>query len=190
MLAIIFLEYNDLYLSKHLSSRAAAARWRGGDGCSLPATHQNGRSTISNISGNSWDLSSPILRVIGNFTLHWARRSAPPFWGRLDRPHCTNTAICFSIVMAWPWTTKAFLPIHFSARGSVKFTIIEVSMGIESKSFYYRGSLNPTEYIQNIYRIYIEYISIPVKFTKLEVSIGIESKSFYYCGSLNPTVGK
>ena len=51
-LAIIFLVYNDLYLSKHLSSWAAAARWRGGDGCLLPATHQNGRSTISNVSGN------------------------------------------------------------------------------------------------------------------------------------------
>ena len=71
-----------------LSSRAAAARWRGGDGCSLPAAHQNGRSTISNISGNSWDLSSPILRVIGNFTLQWARRSAPHLWEGLDRPHC------------------------------------------------------------------------------------------------------
>ena len=55
----------------------------------LPAAHQNGRSTISNISGNSWDLSSPILRVIGNFTLQWARRSAPHLWDRLDRPHCT-----------------------------------------------------------------------------------------------------
>ena len=48
-----------------------------------------------------------------------------------------------SIVMPWPWTTKAFLPIHFSAGGPVKFTIIEVSMGIESKSFYQPGSLNP-----------------------------------------------
>ena len=89
LLPIIFLVYNDLYLSKHLSSRAAAARRRGGDGCSLPAAHQNGRSTISNISGNSWDISSPILRVIGNFSLQWARRSAPHLWDRPDRPHCT-----------------------------------------------------------------------------------------------------
>ena len=44
-----------------LSSRAAAARWRGGEGCSLPATHQIGRSTILNISGNSWDLFINVL---------------------------------------------------------------------------------------------------------------------------------
>ena len=42
------------------------------------------------------------------------------------------------------WTTKAFLPIHFSALGSVEFTIIEVSMEIGSKSFSYPGSLNWT----------------------------------------------
>ena len=52
-----------------LSSSPASGERRGGEGCSLPAAHQNGRSTISNISGNSWDLSSPILWVIGNFTL-------------------------------------------------------------------------------------------------------------------------
>ena len=71
-----------------LSSSPASGERRGGEGCSLPATHQNGRSTISNISGNSWDLSSPILRVIGNLTLQWARRSAPHLWEGLDRPHC------------------------------------------------------------------------------------------------------
>ena len=71
-----------------LSSSPASGERRGGEGCSLPATHQNGRSTISNISGNSWDLSSPILRVIGNFTVQWARRSTPPYWDRLYRPHC------------------------------------------------------------------------------------------------------
>ena len=52
-----------------LSSSPASGERRGGEGCSLPATHQNGRSTISNISGNSWDLQSHILWVIGNFTL-------------------------------------------------------------------------------------------------------------------------
>ena len=46
-----------------LSSRAAAARWRGGEGCSLPATHKIGRSTILNISGNSWDLFINVLSV-------------------------------------------------------------------------------------------------------------------------------
>ena len=76
-----------------LSSSPTSGERRGGDGCSFPAAHQSGRSTISNISGNSWDLSSPILRVIGNFTLQWAQRSAPPFWDRLDRPHCINTEI-------------------------------------------------------------------------------------------------
>ena len=61
-----------------LSSRAAAARWRGGDGCSLPATHQIGPSTISNISGNSWDLFINVLRVFWTLTLQWGRRFAPP----------------------------------------------------------------------------------------------------------------
>ena len=76
-------------VANFLSSLAAAAGWRGGEGCSLPATHQNGRSTVSNVSGNSWDLFIHILRVFENFTLQWARRSAPPFWDRLDWPHCS-----------------------------------------------------------------------------------------------------
>ena len=71
-----------------LSSRAAAARWRGGDGCSLPATHQIGPSTISNISGNSWDLFINVLRVFWTLTLHWGRRFAPPSCARLDCRHC------------------------------------------------------------------------------------------------------
>ena len=29
-----------------------------------------------------------ILSVIGNFTLQWARRSAPHLWEGQDRPHC------------------------------------------------------------------------------------------------------
>ena len=97
LLAIIFLEYNELYLSKHLSSRAAAARWRGGDGCSFPAAHQSGRSTISNISGNSWDLFINVLRVFWTFTLHWGRRSAPHLWDRLDQPHC-NRMMCEKVL--------------------------------------------------------------------------------------------
>ena len=97
-----------------LSSRAAAARWRGGDGCSLPATHQIGPSTISNISGNSWDLFINVLRVFWTFTLHWGRRSAPHLWGRLDRPHCswmlknfrflhTTDATCYDAISIRIW---------------------------------------------------------------------------------------
>ena len=78
----------DKYKSFYTRNMIANRRWSGRDGCSLPAAHQNDCSTISNISGNSWDLSSPILGVIGNFTLHWARRSAPHFWEGLDWPHC------------------------------------------------------------------------------------------------------
>ena len=73
-----------------LSSRVAAARWRGGEGCSLPAAYQSGRSTVSNISGNCWDLFINVLRVIWIFTLYWGRRSSPHLWVRLDRPHCIS----------------------------------------------------------------------------------------------------
>jgi hypothetical protein len=83
-----------------VSSRAAAARWRGGDGCSLPASHQIGRSTISNISGNSWGLPIHLLRVIGIFSLQWERRSAPPFWERLDQRHCMFR--CYPVVCCQP----------------------------------------------------------------------------------------
>ena len=71
-----------------LSSWAAVARWRGGEGCSHPAAHQIGRSTVSNILGNSWDLPIHALRVIWNFALQWCRRLSPPFWLRLDCRHC------------------------------------------------------------------------------------------------------
>ena len=60
-----FDKYKSLYTRNMIANR----RWSGGDGYSLPAAHQNDRSTISNFSGNSWDLSSLILRVIKNFTL-------------------------------------------------------------------------------------------------------------------------
>ena len=72
-----------------LSSWAAAARWRGGEGCSLPVAHQIGRSTILNISGNSWGLPIHQLRVVWIFLMNLCRRFAPPSWDRLDRPHCT-----------------------------------------------------------------------------------------------------
>ena len=61
---------------------------RGGEGCSLPAAHQSGRSTILNISGNSLDLFINVLRVFLILTVHWGRRSAPHLWEGLDRPHC------------------------------------------------------------------------------------------------------
>ena len=71
-----------------LSSWAAVARWRGGEGCSVPTTHQIGRSTVSNILGNSWSLPIHALRVVWNFSLQWCRRLSPPFWLRLDCRHC------------------------------------------------------------------------------------------------------
>ena len=76
-----------------LSSRAAAARWRGGDGCSFPAAHQLGRRRILNISGNCWDLFINVLRVIWIFTRYWGRRSDPHLWARLDRPHCKTKTL-------------------------------------------------------------------------------------------------
>ena len=88
LLAIIFLEYNELYLSKHLSSRAAAARWRGGDGCSFPATHQIGHRTISNISGNCWELFINVLRAFWRSLMQCCRWFTPPPWARLDCRHC------------------------------------------------------------------------------------------------------
>ena len=89
LLAIIFLEYNELYLSKHLSSRAAAARWRGGDGCSFPAAHQIGRSTISNSSGNSWEHFINVLRAFWTSVMQCCQWFVPPSWARLDCRHCT-----------------------------------------------------------------------------------------------------
>ena len=73
-----------------LSSRAAAARWRGGDGCSLPATHQIGRSTILNISGNSLDLPIHVLRVVWRSVMQSCQWFAPPSCGRLDCRHCKS----------------------------------------------------------------------------------------------------
>ena len=61
-----------------------------GEGCSVPAAHQNGRSSILNILGNSWGLPVHVLRVICIFSPLWCRRIAPPSWLRLDCRHCTT----------------------------------------------------------------------------------------------------
>ena len=75
----------------------SVARWpaseEGGDCCSLPATHQIDRRACPNISGTSWGLSIHYLRAIEDVPLQLERRFAPPFWERLDRPHCT---FCYS----------------------------------------------------------------------------------------------
>ena len=73
---------------KQFSNPLTVGGWRGGEGCSLPVAHQSGRSTISNISGNSLDLFVNVLRVFWILTVHWGRRSAPHLWEGLDRPHC------------------------------------------------------------------------------------------------------
>merc|ERR1712020_34543 len=59
-----------------------------GEGCSVPAAYQNGRSSISNILGNSCGLPIHVLRVVWIFLLQWGRRFAPPSWLRLDYRHC------------------------------------------------------------------------------------------------------
>ena len=61
-----------------------------GEGCSVPAAYQIGRSSISNVLGNSWGLPIRVLRVFWIFLLQWGRRFAPPSWLRLDRRHCMN----------------------------------------------------------------------------------------------------
>ena len=61
-----------------------------GEGCSVPAAYQNGRSSISNILGNSWGLPIHVLRVVCIFSLLWGRRFAPPSWLRLDCRHCMS----------------------------------------------------------------------------------------------------
>ena len=72
----------------------SVARWpaseEGGDCCSLPATHQIDRRACPNISGTSWGLSIHYLRAIEDVPLQLERRFAPPFWERLDRPHCRS----------------------------------------------------------------------------------------------------
>ena len=83
----------------------------------MVARFQLGRSTISNISGNSWGLPIHLLRVIGIFSLQWEQRSAPPFWERLDWGHCTyceNTSdigelqIC-DVSFSFPWSKDYYM---------------------------------------------------------------------------------
>ena len=57
---------------------------RGGDGCLLPAAHQIDPRGFPNILGTSWGPPIYYVRTIGDFPLQWERRSAPPFWERLD----------------------------------------------------------------------------------------------------------
>ena len=95
-----------------LSSWAAVARWRGGEGCSVPATHQIGRSTVSNILGNSWSLPIHTLRVVWNFSLQWCRRLSPPFWLRLDCRHCRSFLLFISLL---------FCCVDFNVRFNMNF---------------------------------------------------------------------
>ena len=74
----------------HLSSPATAAGWRGGEGCSHPAAHQIGRSTISNSAGNSWDIFINVLKVFRRSVMQCCQWIAPPSRARLDCRHCTN----------------------------------------------------------------------------------------------------
>ena len=71
---------------------------RGGEGCSHPATHQIGRSTISNTSGNSLDLPFNVLRVFWRSVMQCCQWFAPPSCARLDCRHCTN-----KIFSHWHW---------------------------------------------------------------------------------------
>ena len=70
-----------------------------GEGCSVPAAHQIGCSSISNILGNSWGLPIHVLRVFWIFLLKMDRRFAPPSWLSLDRRHCRCLCILGSVQM-------------------------------------------------------------------------------------------
>ena len=74
-----------------VSSPATAAGWRGGEGCSHPAAHQIGRSTISNSAGNSWDIFINVLKVFGRSVMQCCQWIAPPSRARLDCRHCTRS---------------------------------------------------------------------------------------------------
>ena len=77
-----------------------------GEGCSVPAAYQIGRSSISNILGNSWGLPIHVLRVVCIFSLLWGRRFAPPSWLRLDCRHCRSRANLFFARSSshWSWS--------------------------------------------------------------------------------------
>ena len=71
-----------------LSTPPTLGGGRGGEGCSHPATHQIGRSTISNTSGNSLDLPFNVLRVFWRSVMQCCQWFAPPSCARLDCRHC------------------------------------------------------------------------------------------------------
>ena len=81
-----------------------------GEGCSVPAAHQNGHSSILNILGNSWGLPIHILRVFWTFLLQWDRQFVPPSWLRLDCRHCMKCERYYWIFILnlylWPTMQK------------------------------------------------------------------------------------
>ena len=87
----------------HLSSPATAAGWRGGEGCSHPAAHQIGRSTISNSAGNSWDIFINVLKVFRRSVMQCCQWIAPPSRARLDCRHCI-------FISPWPWSCRSRFP--------------------------------------------------------------------------------
>ena len=89
-----------------------------GEGCSVPAAHQNGHSSILNILGNSWGLPIHILRVFWIFLLQWGRQFAPPSWLRLDRRHCTSgvSPVIFAIFAVQFFENGLNVPLIKEAR--------------------------------------------------------------------------
>ena len=81
---------------------------RGGEGCSHPATHQIGRSTISNTSGNSLDLPFNVLRVFWRSVMQCCQWFAPPSCARLDCGHCKSWHfLCCGVCDAAHWCMLA-----------------------------------------------------------------------------------
>ena len=75
-----------------LSTPPTLGGGRCGEGCSHPATHQIGRSTISNTSGNSLDLPFNVLRVFWRSVMQCCQWFAPPSCARLDCRHCSASS--------------------------------------------------------------------------------------------------
>ena len=84
-----------------VSSPATAAGWRGGEGCSHPAAHQIGRSTISNSAGNSWDIFINVLKVFRRSVMQCCQWIAPPSRARLDCRHCSWSECSPSECRSW-----------------------------------------------------------------------------------------
>ena len=77
-----------------------------GEGCSVPATYQIGRSSILNILGNSWGLPIHVLRVVWIFVTQLGRRFAPPSWLRQNRRHCRSfgeQGVLIGRYLRWGW---------------------------------------------------------------------------------------